>query len=167
MGHSEPEQKAARILKDTIYATIATSSSEAEPWNSPLYIVYDSELNFYWASGKASRHSRNIFENPRVFLVIYDSSVPWGRGEGVYIQGEAAEVTALDEITKACRLRKERISDAKQPPKDFLADKPRSIYKATARKAWVNKDGQVNGYFVDQRVEIDLEALRRAIMSNV
>ena len=157
------EQKAAEIIKRTIYATVATSNSKSEPWNSPVYVVYDQDLNFYWASSKTSQHSHNIRENPHVFLVIFDSSVPWGQGEGVYVQGEATEVTKPDEIAKACQLRRERAPDANQPPEDFLPDKPRSIYKTVPTTVWIRKDEKIRGYFVDERAVINLKELQQAI----
>lgn len=158
------EQEAAEILKKIIYATVATASAQAEPWNSPVYVVYDSQLHFYWASGKASQHSRNIKENSRVFLVIYDSTVPWGQGKGIFIQGEAEEVVDPDEITKACQLRKARAAEAKHPSEEFLPDKPRSIYKVTPSKLWMNQDGKTNGYFVDERAELDLTKLQALLI---
>lgn len=153
------EQEAAEILRHIIYATVATAGARGEPWNSSVYVVYDNQLYFYWASGKTSRHSRNIKENPQVFLVIYDSTGPWGQGKGVFIQGEAEEVVDPGEIAKACQLRKARASGAKHPPEEFSPDKPRSIYKMTPLKLWMNQDGKVNGYFVDERTELEPDRL--------
>jgi len=161
-------QQTVHILKTNIYAAVATSTLAGEPWNSPVYVVYDEILNFYWASGRASQHSRNVHENPQVFLAIYDSSVPWGTGEGVFIQADAIEVTDLSEIAKACNIRKARVPNAKQPPEDFIGDRPRRIYRATPKKIWTRQDGEVDGYFVDERIEIDLNELRKGLaMSKV
>ncbi|MGI8419497.1 MAG: hypothetical protein ACR2LN_02525 [Candidatus Levyibacteriota bacterium] len=38
----------------------------------------------------------------------------------------------------------------------FSGDFPRRVYKAIPQKVWMNKDGEVNGSFVDTRVEINL-----------
>jgi nitroimidazol reductase NimA-like FMN-containing flavoprotein (pyridoxamine 5'-phosphate oxidase superfamily) len=160
------EQEAVKILKKIIYATVATSTATGEPWNSPVYIVYDDELNFYWASGKSSQHSRNIVENSRISIVVYDSTVPWGTGRGVFIEGRAREVVAIDEIVKACELRKARVTEAKYPPEEFLPDKPRSIYKVTPTKLWVNQDVRVDGYFVDERTELNLNMIRSLAISS-
>lgn len=151
----DPTQKAAHTIQKTIYAAIATSSASGQPWNSPVYVVFDDQLNFYWASGKDSQHSSNIRANSKVFLVIYDSSAPWGTGEGVFIEAEAFEVDESNEIAKACSLRKARVADAKHPPEDFVGDRPRRIYKATPKNIWVNQDGRVNGFFVDERAAVD------------
>lgn len=157
------DELAAKIIKDTIYAVVATSSRSELPWNSPVYVAYDDELNFYWASGKESRHSNNIRKNPHVSLVIFDSSAPWRTGEGVYIESDASEVTDLDEIEKACRVRAARVPDAAQKPEEFIGDAPRRIYKAVSRKFWVNYDSKVDGYFVAKRVEVNINALRERL----
>jgi nitroimidazol reductase NimA-like FMN-containing flavoprotein (pyridoxamine 5'-phosphate oxidase superfamily) len=157
-------EKAARIIKETIYAAVATSTKNGEPWNSPVYVVFDEALHFYWASGMESQHSRNICTNPQVFLAIYDSRVPWGTGRGVFIKAEAVEVDESDEIAKACQLRRNRIPDARHPLEDFVGDRPRRIYRATPKQIWMSQDGQVNGSFVDERVEIDMRQLQETLI---
>ena len=96
--------RARQIIGKINYATIATASKEGRPWNSPVAQVHDKELNIYWFSDKEGQHSRNVRENDRVFIVIYDSTVPEGQGEGVYIEAKAYEVTDPDEITYARRI---------------------------------------------------------------
>src|SRR5581483_3836028 len=154
---------AAGIIKKTIYAVVATSSPSDLPWNSPVYVVYDDELNFYWASSRESRHSRNIRRNSKVSLVIFDSGASWGTGEGVFIEARAVEVEDHLEIEKACHLRSDRIPDANQPPRDFIGDMPRRIYRASPRKIWMNHGGKVNGHFVDERIELDIAVLQKQL----
>jgi hypothetical protein len=68
-------------------------------------------------------------------------------------KAKAREVTEPQEITKACRLRQARVTEANQPSEDFMGDKPRRIYCATPECIWMNQDGKVNGNFVDVREE--------------
>jgi general stress protein 26 len=77
---------AKEIIEKIQYITIATVSKDGEPWNTPVYSAYDEDYNFYWISWKENQHSKNIAENNQVFSVIYDSTVPEGTGEGVYIR---------------------------------------------------------------------------------
>lgn len=148
-----PNPKAKSILEHTIYATLATVDANGNPWNSPVYCVYDDSYNFYWASDMQSQHSQNIRANGKVFIVIYDSTAPWGTGTGVFIQAEAREVTDPEEVAKACQLRMSRVPDAKQPTEDFLGDRPRRIYCATPQHMWTNEDSERDGYFIDVRKE--------------
>lgn len=163
MGEQEAAELAKRIIQETIYGAVATSSRQAVPWNTPVFLVYDDQLHFYWASAHNSQHSQNIRENPAVFLVIYNSDAPWGRGEGVFLQAKAEELTDLDEIARACELRCHREGAANQPPSDFTGALPRRLYRATPEHAWINVDATQKGYFADGRQEVDLEMLRAAL----
>ena len=154
---------AAEIIEQNIYAAIATVDSDGQPWASPLFVVYDSELNFYWASGRSSQHSRNIEAQPKVFLTLFDSSVPWGEGRGVYVQALASSVDDLAVIARVCKLREDRGANAAQVPDDFTGEYPRRIYKAAPNKLWLNQDMNVHGKFVDGRIEVDLDAVKLSL----
>lgn len=151
--------RAKGILEKIIYATVATSSKNGQPWNSPVRCVYDKGLNIYWFSDKEGQHSKNVRENENVFIVIYDSTVPEGDGEGVYIQAKALEVTDPEEITHARRIKKG--ADYSRSANDFLGDAVRRVYKAVPQKIWMNESEVENGVFIrDYRVEISLDKLR-------
>ena len=152
---AQPNAKAKVILDAIKYATLATVSSDGNPWNSSVYYVVDENYNLYWASYTESQHSQNIRASGKVFIAVYDSTVPWGTGTGVFIQARAREVTEQQEIAKACRLRQARVPEANQPPENFMGDKPRRIYRATPQQIWINQDGEVDGNFIDVRVEAE------------
>ena len=150
--------RAKEIIEKIIYITIASSSKDGVPWNSPVYSAFDKYYNFYWASWKENQHSKNIKENQDVFIVVYNSTVPEGTGEGVYIQAKAHELTDEKEIGRALSyLYKRKNQDPKKREvKDFLGDYPRRVYKAIAGKVWMNDVGEVNGNYIDKRIEIKL-----------
>jgi uncharacterized protein YhbP (UPF0306 family) len=158
-------ETAADIISGNIYATVATVGESGQPWASPVFVVFDGELNFYWASGHLSRHSCNIELQPKVFLTIFDSSVAWGEGRGVYMQALASRVDDLEEIEAACKLRENRGAGITQVSSDFTGEFPRRIYKATPKKLWLNQDMTERGKFVDGRVEVDLVDVRARLRS--
>lgn len=152
-------RRAKKILETIEYATIATTSRKGKPWNSPVARVYDHDLNIYWFSDKQNQHSQNVRENEDIFIVIYDSTAPWGEGEGVYIEAKAYELTDPEEITKARRLKKG--PDYNGSPDDFLGDAIRRVYKAVPQRIWMNDAEVKNEVFIrDYRVEISLNDLR-------
>ncbi len=155
MGTSE---KAKNIISDIIYITIATVSKDGQPWNSPVYSAFDEQYNFYWASWKDNQHSKNIVDNPSVFLSIYDSTVPEGTGEGVYIQASAHELSDSEEIKKALALLYTRKNQdpEKRKSEEFLGNYPRRVYKAVPEKIWMNSNGDIDGNYVDARIEVKL-----------
>ncbi len=150
-------EKAKDIIQNILYITIATSSTDGQPWNTPVYAAYDDEFNFYWASDKNGKHSKNIAENNKIFIVIYDSNAPLGTGEGVYILAKAHSLSQEDEIKKGLELLDTRAGNAPvSKPNEFLEVYPRRIYKAIPEKIWLNGDGEVDGNYIDIRMAVDL-----------
>lgn len=152
-------QKAKKIIAKIKYITIATASKDGMPWNSPVYSAFDEEYNFFWASDQNGQHSKNIAENNNVFLVIYDSTVPEGTGVGVYIQAKAYTLEDPQEIKHGLKYLDGRVNKKKDPTTriaEFQKDKPRRVYKAIPEKIWINVDSEIDGHFVDKRVEIKL-----------
>ena len=136
--------RAKEIISKIIYITIATVSKDGDPWNSPVYSAYDEQYNFYWASWKDNVHSKNIHATGKAFLVIYDSTVPEGTGEGVYVQA------------KALKLLYERKNKSPRNVEEFLGDYPRRVYRAIPIKVWINDMDDLRGNNVDVRKEIKL-----------
>jgi len=151
-------QRAKEILQTIRYATVATANREGKPWNSPVSSVHDEELNIYWFSDKSNQHSQNIRENADVFIVFYDSTVPEGAGEGVYIEAQACELEDMEEIKKARKLKK---GIEENDLTRFLGDGIRRVYKAVPQRIWLNDAEEKEGIFVrDYRVELDLTAVK-------
>jgi nitroimidazol reductase NimA-like FMN-containing flavoprotein (pyridoxamine 5'-phosphate oxidase superfamily) len=152
---NEHLERARRIVREIKYITIASASKDGQPWNSPVYSAFDHDYNFYWASDRGGQHSRNIRENPRVFLAIYDSTVPEGTGKGVYVQAIAAELTDPIDIQRGLDQLDKRVGKPPHSPEQFMGKMPRRVYRATPQRVWVNEDGTREGEYIDIRVEID------------
>lgn len=155
---------AHRTIREIQYITIATicAGIDNRPWNSPVYSAFDSDCNFFWASDCQSQHSKNIQDNPSVFLAIYNSTIPegTGAGSGVYIQAQARELSDPDQIARAHQLMASRAGKIYRPAHHFRGDRPRRIYQATPEKVWVNDVVERDGFRIDVRVEIDLDLFR-------
>lgn len=148
--------RAKEILSNLRYITIATATKDGQPWNTPVFASYDERYNFYWASWTGTQHSQNIRENPNVFLVAYDSTVPEGSGEGVYVKATAEELNDPDDITRALTCFYARKNKTPRRPEEFMGEYPRRMYKAVPEKFWVNFDIDVKGNPIDTRKEIAL-----------
>lgn len=150
-------ERAKEIIEKILYLTIASVSEDGQPWNTPVYSAYDKNYNFYWASDQNGQHSRNIRANPNVFLVIYDSTVPEGTGEGVYIKAKAYELADEKEIKDALAplYTRKHQDPEKRRPAEFLGGYPRRVYKAVPEKFWMNADGEKDGNYIDVRVELE------------
>lgn len=147
-------QKAKEILAKIQYATVATVTPDGKPWNSPVAHEIDEQYNIYWFSDKENQHSKNVRENPYAFIVIYDSTVPEGEGEGVYIEADVQELNDADDINQIRNAKKGKVVDDAQ---EFLGDAIRRCYKATPKRMWMNDAEEKDGVFLrDYRVEIEL-----------
>ncbi len=149
-------QRAKEIIEKILYITIATVDENGQPWNTPVYSAFDENYNFYWASDKNGQHSKNIRTNNKIFLVIYDSTVPESKGEGVYILAKANELEDLGDIKRGLSYLDERVKKKPHDSKHFTGNYPRRVYKAIPEKFWRNADGKVSGNYIDIRQEVKL-----------
>jgi hypothetical protein len=149
-------KRAKEIIALINYITIASVTKDGMPWNSPVFSAYDEDYNFYWGTHKDSQKAQNIAGNNNIFIVIYDSTVPPGTGEGVYVRATASQITAPPEVKRVFDLLKSRHATSFW---DFAAvgeDGPIRLYKAVPQQVWMNDDGRQNGHFIDIRTEIQL-----------
>lgn len=150
------EEKAKNVISKILYITIATVGDEGQPWNSPVYSAFDEDYNFYWVSDQDAQHSQNITANKRVFLSIYDSSAPPSSGQGVYIMAQAQEVVIDEEREKAYNLLNSRAEGYPWSFEELNGKNRLRLYKAVPEKFWINGDGDVDGNYIDVRIEVNL-----------
>lgn len=155
-------KRAAEVIKQILYLTLATSSSDGKPWNSPVARFYDNDLNFYWFSDKQSIHSTNIRNNENVFAVIYDSTMAEGTGEAVYMEGTAHEVNDENEVEQIVSWQS---GSMKVSFGQVMGDSIHRFYKFTPLRIWMNDDQKdENGdYIKDIRVEVPIDTLKASL----
>jgi len=84
------------IIDANIYMTLGTADGSGHPWVSPVFYATTDYTEFYWVSSPEVKHSRNLARRPQVGMVVFDSQVPAGSGEAVYMSALAEEVPAAD-----------------------------------------------------------------------
>jgi nitroimidazol reductase NimA-like FMN-containing flavoprotein (pyridoxamine 5'-phosphate oxidase superfamily) len=77
------------IIDSNLYMTLATADETGRPWASPVYYAPDGYADLYWVSGPDTTHSRNLAVRPELAIVIFDSGVPTGTGQAVYMEATA------------------------------------------------------------------------------
>ena len=146
------ETRAKQIISKILNITVATSSFEGLPWNTPVYSAYDDEYNFYWDSDINAVHSKNIKNNSNVFVVVYDSS---GGAEGVYMKGTARMLNEQKEIIHAQNVMRDRLKTQRE--KDFLEEffknTNNAFFEFTPDTMWINDTSKTG---IDGRIEISL-----------
>ena len=89
----------ARDVLDSVrYVVLATADAEGTPWASPVWFATEDHRDVYWVSYPGARHSQNIAARPQIAMVVFDSTVAPGTGQGVYLSAIAEQVTEPDAI---------------------------------------------------------------------
>lgn len=83
---------ARSIVDSNLYMTLATADATGRPWASPVYYAPDGYADLYWVSGPETTHSRNLAIRVELAIVIFDSGVPTGTGQAVYMEATACRV---------------------------------------------------------------------------
>ena len=91
-GENDPAATAKAIIDASLYMVVGTADEGGHPWVSPVYYAHVDYREFIWVSRPETLHSRNLVARPQVSIVIFDSSVPIGTGQGVYVAAVAEEV---------------------------------------------------------------------------
>ena len=87
---------ARTIIEANDYMVLATADEAGRPWASPVYFAHSGYAELFWVSSPEATHSRNIAARPDVSVVVFDSTVPIGSGQGVYMSAAAAELAGAE-----------------------------------------------------------------------
>jgi nitroimidazol reductase NimA-like FMN-containing flavoprotein (pyridoxamine 5'-phosphate oxidase superfamily) len=133
MDRSEQEL-AKGIIDANRYLTLATADGDGRPWATPVWYAHEEYSHFLWVSRPEARHSRNLVRRPEVAIVIFDSTVPAGGGQAVYLEAVAEELTGAErERAIATYSRRSEADGAGQfHDADVIAPAPHRLYGARA-----------------------------------
>lgn len=92
----DPVATAKAIVDANAYMVLGTADETGAPWASPVYFAHVGYRDFLWVSKPGARHSQNIAARPEVGIVVFDSSVPVGEGQGVYLSAVGHQLAGDD-----------------------------------------------------------------------
>ena len=84
--------RARAIIDSNRYMALGTAGSNGQPWVSPVWFASEDYRHFHWVSSPDARHSQNVAARPEVAIAIFDSTVPVGGAQAVYMSGRAEEL---------------------------------------------------------------------------
>lgn len=149
---------ARQLISEQIYGTLSTCSPDGMPWGTPLFLVYDEVLNFYWSSAIAAQHSQNLCANQRrAMITIYDAI----KIKAVYFAGVATELTEPTKLASVLA-RFDRRSERPNPrlAADYLDPSLRRMYQFEINEGWVTGDRlQLEDQLIDTKIQLNLSAL--------
>jgi ABC-type cobalt transport system substrate-binding protein len=142
---------AREIIDRSLYMVIATADPSGQPWASPVYFAPSGYRDFFWVSEPDATHSLNLRDRREVGIVIFDSSVAIGKGQGAYVLGVARELPAHEtaEGIKIFSKRSVGHGGGKWSVEDVSPPARHRLYQATAEAHYVLDEH-------DHRVEVRL-----------
>ena len=93
MTRKRLDDLARTIIDSNRYMALGTADPDGHPWVSPVWFASEDYKHFHWVSSPDARHSRNVAARPEVAIAIFDSTVPVGGAQAVYMSGRAEELT--------------------------------------------------------------------------
>ena len=87
---------ARAIIDGNRYMVLGTADAEGRPWVTPVYYAPSGYAELYWVSSPDANHSRNLAGRAEMSIVVFDSRVAVGEGQGVYMSAVAQELTDSD-----------------------------------------------------------------------
>ena len=143
---------AREIIDANRYMVLGTADEGGRPWVSPVWFAHDGYGELFWVSSPDATHSRNLASRPELGIVVFDSQVPIGSGQGVYMSAVADVVTGA-ELERGLDVFSERsvAQGGRRWTLEDVGDRYR-LYRATVSAHWVLDPDRSP----DQRVPVDL-----------
>jgi nitroimidazol reductase NimA-like FMN-containing flavoprotein (pyridoxamine 5'-phosphate oxidase superfamily) len=136
---------AREIIDQSMYMVLGTADEAGRPWVSPVYFAAGEYSHFYWVSLPDAQHSRNLAGRPEVSIVVFDSGVPIGTGQGVYMSARAEELAGED-VERAIEIfsrRGEKHGGRSWSADDVRPPAPHWLYRASVDRHWMlDKDSR-------------------------
>jgi nitroimidazol reductase NimA-like FMN-containing flavoprotein (pyridoxamine 5'-phosphate oxidase superfamily) len=130
---------AREIIDGSMYMVLGTADESGRPWVSPVYFAARAYSDFYWVSLPDAQHSRNLAGRPEVSIVVFDSGVPIGTGQGVYMSARAEEL-AGEELERGIAVfarRNEEHGGRPWSADDVRLPAPHRLYRASVDQHWM------------------------------
>jgi hypothetical protein len=144
-------ETARRIIDGSLYMVVATADSSGQPWPSPVYFAHRGYRDFFWVSEHEATHSVNLRDRREVGAVIFDSTTPIGRSEGVYVLGVGRELPAHETADGIAIFSERSVGHGGKEwtVEDVSPPSGHRLYQATAEALYVLDED-------DHRVEVHL-----------
>jgi hypothetical protein len=152
---------ARRVIDANRYMALGTADEAGHPWVSPVWFASEDYRNFHWVSSPDAKHSRHLAAHAEVAIAIFDSSVPVGGAQSVYMKGVATELTGA-ELEQGLEVF-DRVSQKDIGRRWGLGDVQGSalfrLYRATVSEHWVLIAGRdpERGSGVDRSERVSLD----------
>jgi hypothetical protein len=147
------------IIDGNMYMVLGTADGSGRPWASPVYYASEDYTEFFWLSSPEVRHSRNLAARPELSIVVFDSQVPIGTGQAVYMSAVAEQLRG-DELERGIGIFSRRSlthGGRAWTPEDAVPPAHLRLYRATVSEHFMlDKSGEGPPY--DHRTQVRLSS---------
>ena len=126
--------QARELIDANRYLTLATADADGRPWVAPVWYAHEGYGDLLWVSRPEARHSRNLAVRPEVAVVIFDSTVPVGAAQAVYVEAVAEQLGGAEAERAIAAFSRRSQADGAGPwtVADVTAPAPHRLYRARA-----------------------------------
>ncbi len=127
------------IIDANSYMVLGTADETGRSWVSPVWFASEGYDELYWVSSPEATHSRNLAARPELSIVIFDSQVPIGTGQGVYMAAVARMMdgAAAEHGIEVFSARSLAQGGRAWTVSDVRPDGPYRLYRASVSQHWV------------------------------
>jgi hypothetical protein len=127
------------IIDANSYMVLGTADEAGRPWVSPVWFAPDGYADLYWVSSPEATHSRNLAARPELGIVIFDSQVPIGSGQGVYMSAVALVLAGAEAQHGIGVFSTRSLEQGGRAwsVEDVRPSRPYRLYKASVSQYWV------------------------------
>jgi hypothetical protein len=126
-----------RLLGAGSYCVLATADAAGRPWATPVFFAAQGHDELFWVSAPDSRHSRNIAVRSTIGITVFDSTVPIGGAEALYLEAEAGTVDGTRQTQALEVLNLKLPARQALSPADLVPDGPLQAYRAVVDRHFV------------------------------
>jgi nitroimidazol reductase NimA-like FMN-containing flavoprotein (pyridoxamine 5'-phosphate oxidase superfamily) len=139
------------IVDANLYMVLGTADADGRPWATPVYFAHSDYREFLWVSEPGAVHSRSLEGRAEASIVIFDSTVPIGTGQAVYVSATAHVVGAegRSEALEIYTRRSLSHGGREWTAEDVVAPARHRLYRATAVDRFVLDEH-------DERIPVEL-----------
>ncbi len=124
------EQAIRDYLPGVLHMSLATCLGN-KPWVCEVHFAYDDDLNLYFRSKQARRHSQEIAANPNVAGSIVEQHAKDQKPRGVYFEGIAEIVEEFSKDHPAYKSFSDRLGTDPEIIEDANSEDGHKVYKIT------------------------------------
>lgn len=156
---NSPASRAAKIIRENRYLTLATASAEG-PWAAPINYIRGPNRYLHFYSARAARHSREIGESSTIAAAVFNSQATSEDIDGVQLEAtcsvlHGAELAVVHEYYFNVSMPPTARGWWMRPVSAFDDGGTWAFYRLDIQRLWVVDFESIERERLDSRITVD------------